>query len=116
MVRERRPERIIKLLFRGLIPILMLLAGVVLMVSKGSGWLMIIGTPITVLGTVFLIYTYDEVIRRTVVPMSEELTRCALCGKLTPRVAGINPEDTICSRCKKEVSRGIGRMKKKKRL
>jgi phage FluMu protein Com len=72
--------------------------------------------PMIIIGSVMVIYTYDEVIKRTVIPMSEELTRCALCGKLTPRVAGISPEDTICSRCKKEVSGWIRRVKRKKRL
>jgi len=115
MKNNDRFERVIKLLFRGLVPMLMLVAGVILMTSEISGWNLIIGTPITILGTVFLVFTYDEVIAKKVTPLSQELTRCASCSKLTPRVAGVNPEDTICPRCKQKVSSRLSKEKQRKK-
>jgi len=115
MKNNDRLERIIKLLFRGFMPMLMLVAGVILMTSEISGWNLIIGTPITVLGTIFLIFTYDEVIAKKVTPLSQELTRCAICAKLTPRVAGVDPKDTICPRCKQKVGRQLAKEKQGKK-
>ncbi len=109
MAASRLPdfEGLLKLFFRAVIPLAMLVFGVILMISRLSGWNLIIGTPIVVLGTVFLIYTYNEVINKTAIPLSQEFTRCLVCGHLTPRVNGILPEETICFECKKTISKKL---------
>jgi hypothetical protein len=89
------------------IPVVFLVSGVVLFISNKSLWGVVLGMPMIIIGGVMVIYTYDEVITKKTQPLSEELARCGLCNKLTPRPPGINPEDVICSRCKKEVLEGI---------
>jgi hypothetical protein len=99
----------LKLFLRALIPLVMLGCGMRLMITPGSIWCLVIGTPVTVLGTVFLIFTYDEVISKKITPLSEELTRCAVCGRLTPREPGVDVKDTICRKCKEEIKTGMER-------
>ncbi len=50
------------LFFRLLIPIVLLISGVVLFVSRVSAWGVILGLPLIVIGAVTVIYTYDEII------------------------------------------------------
>ena len=110
---KKTAEAIIKLLFRGIIPLASLISGVVLFVSEVSGWGLILGIPMIIIGMIMLIYTYDEAIQKKVISLSEELTRCSVCGKLTPRVAGKNPEDMICNVCKKKISKVIAQEKRR---
>lgn len=67
--RERNYLEIVKLIFKGLIPIVFLIAGVVILSLRISGWSLLLGIPLTIFGTVFLIYTYDEVLTKTLPPM-----------------------------------------------
>lgn len=62
-------EEEIKLVFRGVIPLVFLIAGVAVLMLRIPGWSLLLGIPITIFGTVFLIYTYDEVVRRRVGPL-----------------------------------------------
>ena len=112
MAEKRNLESLVKLIFRGLIPMTALISGVVLFVSEVSGWGVILGIPMIVIGMVMLIFTYDEAIGKKIDEMSEQFVRCAVCGKLTPRQPKIVPEDTICSQCKKEISSGIKKVDK----
>lgn len=57
-------EETVKLIFRGLIPIILLAGGLVLLALKIPGWSLLLGMPLTILGTVFLIYSYDEVVSK----------------------------------------------------
>ena len=95
--------RLIKLIFRGLIPLAMLGAGVVLMTSRISGWSLIIGIPVTVIGMAMLVFTYDEVVQKQVQPIQKELVRCNICGRLTARQLGVIPEDVICRHCRERI-------------
>jgi hypothetical protein len=94
---------LVKLIFRGLIPLAMLVVGGMLMTSTVTGWNVIIGTPIVVSGMVILLFTYDEVVRGKVRPHAAELGRCNVCGRLAPRQPGVNPEDIICRHCRREI-------------
>lgn len=96
----RDTEKIIKLIFRALIPIILLLSGLTLLALRIAGWSLIFGLPITIFGTVFLIYTYDEVISRRVGTISDKFTDCSICGKKTPLIVGADSEETICPVCR----------------
>ncbi len=57
-------EEIAKLIIRGLIPIVLLAGGLYLLDLRITGWSLIFGLPIIVIGTVFLIFTYDEIVTK----------------------------------------------------
>lgn len=59
-------EETVRLIFKGLIPIMLLLGGIALLSLRISGWSIIFGLPLTVIGSVFLIYTYDEIVRKRI--------------------------------------------------
>lgn len=94
-------ESVVRLVFRGLLPIVLVGGGVWLLTSKLSGWNIILGIPMTIIGMVFLIYTYDEVVSNKIQPLSQELVRCRRCGRLTPRMLGVSRKETICLSCKR---------------
>jgi hypothetical protein len=106
---EGNPERMIKLVFRGIIPIVFLISGIALLGLRISGWGTILGIPLVVFGSVFLIYTYDEVVSKHVESIAPKLTTtpCSVCGKPTPKVNILSPEDTICDDCKVKIKKGI---------
>jgi hypothetical protein len=105
--KNHRLEEAIKLLFRGTIPIVFLAAGVVILALRMPGWSLLLGVPLTIFGAVFLIYTYDEVVRKTFVPMPPEVTKCSVCGKHTPAIPGVPEKDTICAICKRDIKKGM---------
>ncbi len=107
--KNNRLEEAIKLLFRGIIPIVFLAAGVIILALRMPGWSLLLGIPLTIFGAVFLIYTYDEVVRKTFAPMPTQIVKCSVCGKHTPVIPGFPEKDTICAACKKEVKKGIDR-------
>lgn len=94
-------ESVVRLVFRGLLPIVLVVGGVWLLTSKLSGWNIILGIPMTIIGMVFLIYTYDEVVSSKIQPLSQELVRCRRCMRLTPRMSRVSPEETTCQGCKR---------------
>jgi hypothetical protein len=102
-------ERLIKLFFRGVIPIFLLVSGVVVLALKISGWSLLLGAPMVVFGCVFLIYTYDEVVAGRVadLPDNPGITKCSLCGAETPKVVGISSEDAICPSCREGIMKSI---------
>lgn len=55
-------ESIIKLILKTVVPIFILSGGIALLTLRISGWSIIFGLPMVVIGVVFLIYTYDEVV------------------------------------------------------
>ena len=105
-------ESVIKLIFRGVIPLALLISGVVILTSPLLGWSLLLGLPMLITGVAMVIFTYDEIISKKVYSYAEELTRCVICDKLTPRLAGINPEDSICSHCKQEILKRVVKVKK----
>lgn len=99
----------IVMIFKGLIPIILLASGITLLALRITGWSLILGLPITVIGVVFLIAVYDDIVSRIVGRILEEpeLTVCSICGETTPKLLGIAGEDTICVNCKRKIERGI---------
>jgi hypothetical protein len=119
---ETPTELVIKLIFRGLIPIVLLVCGVVLFVSRAAIWNVILGLPLIVFGVTTLIYTYDEVISKKVdasqpkfVIFESKYVRCFACGKKIRRVPGEWEEDAICRGCRLLKERERGKRKRKKR-
>ena len=55
-------EKIIKLVLKTIVPVFILGTGLFLLTMKLPGWGIILGLPMTIIGVVFLIYTYDEVV------------------------------------------------------
>jgi hypothetical protein len=98
-------------LFGGIIPIVFLAAGIVILALRMPGWSLLLGLPLTIFGTVFLIYTYDEVVRKTFAPILPGVTKCSVCGKPTPISPGTDLEDAVCTSCKREIKEGIKREK-----
>jgi hypothetical protein len=111
--KKQNHQELVKLIFRGIIPIVFLGAGVAILALRIQGWSLLLGIPVTIFGVVFLIYTYDEVVRDVVgqIPDKQEMTKCRVCGKPTPRVIGIGYDDTICPKCKRDIGKGIKKEK-----
>lgn len=82
-----------------MIPIVFLIAGLALLALSIPGWSLIIGLPITIFGVVFLLYTYDEVVSKKVIPIQGEIADCVACGKPTPIFPGQDPNDVVCPVC-----------------
>lgn len=76
--------------------------GIVILISRISGWSLFFGLIITPLGTIFTVLTLDEVARNLVVPPPFKPIKCHVCGKITYAEEG--KEDVICGRCRKDIS------------
>ena len=59
-------ERILIVCLRVVVSLLLLAAGITILALRIPGWGIILGLPIVIFGSVFLIYTYDEVLSRQV--------------------------------------------------
>ena len=99
----------IVIMFKGIIPIVLLASGITLLALRITGWSLILGLPITIIGVIFLISVYDDIVSRIVgrIPEEPELTICSICGDTTPKLLGIAKEDTICISCKRKIEKGI---------
>lgn len=100
-----RLEEVIRLISRVLIPIIVLGGGMYLLHLRITGWSLIFGLPITVIGVAFLIFTYDEVVSKRIGEPQPRFfesgpVKCSICGEKTPRVPGEWEEDTVCPKCK----------------
>jgi len=105
------------LIFKGLIPIVILASGITLLALRITGWSLLLGLPITIIGVVFLIYIYDDIASKQIgtVPEEPELTVCSVCGEPTPLLLGIAKEDTICPSCKRKIEGGMNKEKEEKK-
>ena len=95
-------EHFLRLFYRGLLPIVLLGSGMALLFLHLPGWSLIFGLPMIVIGSVFLIDTYDDLIQKTVDPYSKEVVDCVSCGEPTPKIAGLSEKHTFCASCKKK--------------
>lgn len=101
------------LIFKGLIPIIILSAGIAILALRITGWSLFLGLPMSVIGVVFLIIIYDDIVSKQIgiVPEEPELTVCSVCGEPTPKLLGIAKEDTICPSCREKIEKGIKKIK-----
>lgn len=60
--RNNHSEHATRLIIKAVIPLSLLFGGLWLLTLKLAGWSIIFGLPMIVMGVVFLIYSYDEVV------------------------------------------------------
>lgn len=102
-------EEAVKLSLRGLVPLSLLFGGIWFLSLGISGWSLIAGLPITIVGTVFSIYTYDEVITKKFLPDPNRLVTCSVCGNPTPAVTTVGAtRGTVCAACSQKRSQKSG--------
>ena len=94
---------IVSLIMRGLIPIVLLVSGIFLLSLHIPGWSIIFGLPIVVFGTVFLIYTYDDLVSKKVVEAEKDLETCPICKEIHAIPKGTNSKDFICEKCREQI-------------
>jgi len=92
-------EHILKIFFKGLIPLSLLFSGIVLLISKVSGWSLIAGLPLVVFGLVFSIYSYDEFLREEENFSYSSPKKCSICGRKTYNFEKIKGK-IVCRDCK----------------
>lgn len=92
-------EGIIRLVLKGLLPVVLVFSGLALLYLNLSGWSIILGLPMLVIGSVFIIYTYDDIFQKRIEPIRGALTNCIVCGKPTPIIAGVDKGKTVCHKC-----------------
>jgi hypothetical protein len=61
-------ELLVRIFLRVTVAIGLLIGGLVLLAMRLPGWSVIFGLPMIVFGSVFIIYTYDEVLSRKLEP------------------------------------------------
>lgn len=95
-------ENTIKVIFKGLIPILFFIGGVVILVSRIAFWSIFLGLPTFIIGFAMLINALDEITTSTILPKSHAVG-CMVCKKPTPAIPGIPEKETICAKCEREI-------------
>lgn len=102
-----RLEEVVRFIFKGLIPIVFLAAGVSVLFLRIPGWSILLGAPLTIFGAVFLIFTYDEVVSSHIYANRVHKAYCSICGRTTVVIDDTDDEDVICLRCKRDIRKGI---------
>ena len=104
-----RNSRLAILLTKQVLTVILSLAlffgGIILLLAKIPGWSLFFGLILIPLGTMFTIFTLDEVARNLVVPPPFKPVKCNVCGKIT--YASESEEEVICGRCRKDISEKI---------
>lgn len=92
-------ESNLKLLFKGLIPIILFVGGIAILISRITFYSIFLGLPVTIIGLGILINALDEIVSSAILPEAE-ITKCRICKKPTPVISGIAQEETICVKCR----------------
>lgn len=103
----QKTENLLKLFARILIPLTLFVGGVLILIFLKNIWGFILGAPSMVFGAVILVYTYDEVVSKTILPEEGKTANCSICGRLTPLLPGQNKADAICIDCQDDIERGL---------
>jgi hypothetical protein len=74
--------------------------GVWLLALRIPGWSLFLGLPAVQIGIIFLIFTFDEVMRGKVGSDSLQMLSCSVCGK--PTLAPAWQKEKICGECKRK--------------
>ena len=85
-----------KLLFRGILPVVLISGSLVLLVLQITGWSIILGLPMLVIGVTFAIFTYDEMAQKSIDPYCEHVAVCSKCGQLFLPGA---KDASVCKNC-----------------
>lgn len=102
-------DYIVKLILKIILPVILLISGLVVFTSRIPGWSILIGLPMMVVSTVFIIYIYDELSQKLMDNEVKTLVKCSICGRLTPVREDIKQQDTVCSSCLIRMSKLFGR-------
>lgn len=102
---EEHGQDFLKLLFKGLIPIVFFIGGIVILVSRMAFWSIFLGLPTFIIGLAMLINAFDEIASSAILPKSNIVT-CIVCKKPTPAIPGLPEKDTICAKCREDIAKG----------
>jgi hypothetical protein len=94
---------ILRIVSELLISALLFLGGVLLLRSSIPGWNLLFGLPATQIGLVFLILTFDQILRDTPEPKRLALVQCSVCSN--PTVVPIGQKTEICVDCQEKLLR-----------
>lgn len=61
-------EVLVRIFLRVIVAVGLLVGGLILLAMRLPGWSIIFGLPMIIFGSVFIIYTYDEVLSRKLEP------------------------------------------------
>jgi len=61
----------IRLIYKGLIPIVLVLGGIAILALRIQGWSLFLGLPMVVIGVIIMIYTYDEIAQKHIDPFPD---------------------------------------------
>lgn len=92
------------------VSLVLLLGGVWLLALRIPGWSLIFGLPAVQIGIIFLIFTFDEIVRTRVSPDSFHLISCSVCGK--PTLVPEWEKEEICDACQREIGKKLLKTKK----
>lgn len=92
------------LYLRVLIPTLLLLGGLVLLILKFAGWSIILGIPLTVIGSIFLIYEYDNLVSGIISVPDDNVHKCVVCNRLTKSKQTYKSK-IVCPYCRWDLDR-----------
>ena len=81
--KEGNQIRLVMLIYKGLLPVVLLAGGVVVLSMRIMGWSFILGLPMIIVGSVFLIHSYDEMVKKNVISENDGVQYCEDCGGLT---------------------------------
>lgn len=96
----------VSMLIRVAVPLFLLAGGITLLALRISGWSLIFGLPVTVLGVVFLVYTYDGMVNASNL-RGKNLANCKICNNLEEVEGGEFPDDYICKSCRRDIQQGL---------
>lgn len=94
-----------KQFFLVLVSLGLLAGGVFLLYLRIPGWSLILGLPATQIGIIFLILTFDEIVRGKVGPNSLHMIPCSVCGKLT--LVSTWQKEKICEECQRKIAKKL---------
>lgn len=104
-------NNIVKNILKSIVPIVLLISGVIVFTARFPGWSLLIGLPMIVISTVFLIFTYDDLSQKLTDNEFKNMAKCSICGSITSRDLDVPEEDTICSICQMRMSKLFGKKK-----
>lgn len=63
-------EGLIRIIIQAVLGLVLLIGGIILLALRISGWSIILGLPMVVISSVFIVYTYDDAASKWTKPKS----------------------------------------------
>ncbi len=86
-----------------ILSLILFLGGIWILTLRIPGWSLFLGLPAAQIGIIFLIFTFDEIIRGKVGRDSLHLLSCSVCGK--PTLAASWRKEKICGECARKMAK-----------